>query len=184
MHKLNGVCAIALLAILFSRLPCAAEGALAAGRDQRGEHWLGSSYNRSTVQEARSGAMRECLERGPNCSVAFTFRNTCIAIAFGRLPERRSGYEWVTRSTLVDAQAAVMTSCRNRGGYCELKGSFCDTVDEAQIAAQRRWAEEQAADEARRRRVEAEDAARRATIAAQEAKATAEAELQRDAPPP
>jgi hypothetical protein len=77
-----------------------AEGALAAGRDARGNHWFGVSYNKSSIQEARNGAMQTCLQKGPNCSVAATFRNRCFAIAYGRFPDRRSGYEWVTRATL------------------------------------------------------------------------------------
>jgi hypothetical protein len=123
--------AISLLIVLASTATCCAEAALATGRSQSGGHWFGIGSNHRTLQEARDAAMRQCLMRGPNCSVALTYRRSCFAIVFGRLPDRRSGYEWVTRETLVAARNSVMSNCRARRGVCELKYSSCDNIDEA-----------------------------------------------------
>jgi hypothetical protein len=138
--------AISLLIVVASTATCCAEAALATGRNQSGRHWFGVGSNHRTLQEARDAAMRQCLARGPNCSVVLTYRRKCFAIVFGRLPDRRSGYEWVTRDTLADAQSSVMSNCSARGGACELKYSSCDNIDEAMIEAQRREAARQEAE--------------------------------------
>lgn len=99
---------------------------------------------------------------------------------FGRLPDRRIGYEWTGRSTLDDARNAAISSCRSRGGNCELKYSACDNIDEAAVAAQRRLAEQSAAQAAERQRIAAEAAVTRASQAAAAARAVqAEAEARR-----
>jgi uncharacterized protein DUF4189 len=108
--------------------------------------------------------MHQCLMRGPNCSIAVTYRRKCFAIVFGRSPDRRSGYHWGTRDTLIEAQNAIMSNCRARGGTCELKYSSCDTIDEAMVDAQRREAarqEEARRDAEQRRQREAEESRRR-----------------------
>lgn len=137
------------------------EGALATGRNNAGK-WFGVAANHNTVLDARNAAMGQCTQRGSGCSVVFTFRGTCIAVAFGKLSDGRTGYEWSTRPSLGDAQAAVMSNCQGRGGSCELKYSSCDTIDEAAIAAQQRYAAEQAAEAARQQRAAAEAAAQQA----------------------
>jgi hypothetical protein len=114
--------------------------------------------------------MAQCRVRGEPCSVRATFRRTCIAIVFGRLPDRRIGYEWTGQPTLDGARNAAMSNCRSRGGACELKYNSCDNIDEAAVAAQRRIAEQTAAQEAQRQRIAAEAAAARAAEAEAAAK--------------
>jgi hypothetical protein len=167
----TGIC------LLLTTAHCSAEGAFATGTDHRGRHWAGWTFNRSTVQSARSGAMEGCQQRGPGCSIVATFRNACFVAVYGTT-RGRSGYGWATRGTTVDAQNAALSSCRSSGMIsCEVKASVCDTVDEAAISAQRRMAQEQAAEDARRQRIAEEQAAedaRRQRIAAEQAARDAE----------
>lgn len=167
-------CAIALLAVLVCRA-AHAEGALAIGKDQFGRQWAGWSYNSATLRDARDAAMRGCLQNGSNCNVVATFRGICFALISGRF-RNGGGYGWATRPNESDARNVALSDCRARGGYCEVKASLCDTVDEAAIIAQRNFAQQQAEAESRRRK-EAEEreeaAARQRRFNEQQAEADA-----------
>jgi hypothetical protein len=119
----------ALCALVILEAPAAGVASLATGRDGRGGHWFGVSWNKSTAAEAENGALNTCNQRG-NCDLRLTFTDKCFAIVFGRLPDGRAGYEWLTTTgPVTHAETEVVSRCRNRGGRCELKKSFCDTTN-------------------------------------------------------
>ena len=106
-----------------------ADAALATGQNGRGAHWFGISWNKATPADAQRDALSRCHQRGPSCTIRSSFSNTCMAIVFGRLSDRRSGYEWVISGSIGAAESQVLSNCRQRGAVsCELKKSFCDTT--------------------------------------------------------
>jgi hypothetical protein len=178
MCKLETV-ALAGLIILLSIPHCNAEGALALGKNGTFS-WYGISWNASTLNAARAGALQNCAARGQNCSITETFRMGCLAIVFGRRQDGASWYNWFVRPIGATAQNLALTACRNHGGNCELKGMYCDSVDEAALAAQQATA---AAEQLRQQQLaraelqRAQAAAREAEqrrIAAEQAAAAAE----------
>jgi multidrug efflux pump subunit AcrA (membrane-fusion protein) len=138
---------------------CNAEAAFALGQGSNGAYWWAVAANRQTLPEARAAALQSCLQRGPNCSIATTFRMGCFAIA---APIQGAGFTWATRKTQSEAQQFVLTECQSHGRVCQIKGSSCDAIDEAALAAQRRQAENQAAEQARQQRQAEEQAASQA----------------------
>jgi flagellar biosynthesis GTPase FlhF len=109
-----------------------AEGAFAAGGGP-GRSWWGLSLNKTTGAAAQAVAMKYCRERG-DCMVKMTFRNACFALAYQM---RGTGFWAATRPTVADAQNAAMYFCQSRFGYCEIRRSGCDFVDEQQETARK-----------------------------------------------
>jgi hypothetical protein len=144
---------------LWQAADCLAEGAFALGQRPDGAYWWGIAANRQTLQEARAAALQGCLQRGPNCSITTTFRMGCFALA---APIQGRGFTWATRKTQSEAEQFVLSECQSHGLACQLKGSSCDSIDEAAQAAQRRQAEYLAAEQARQQRLAEQQAAENA----------------------
>lgn len=126
-----------VVAAMLAELPQApvalAEGAFATG-GAPGRSWTALALNRPTIAEARSGAMEACQSHGEYCTVKFTFRNSCFALAY---QTGGPGFSAAARPNLGDAQSAALSMCQSRFGYCEIRRTGCDTIDERQEAARK-----------------------------------------------
>lgn len=125
----NRSLAAALLVALLCTSHAHSEGAIAVGGSSE-RQWVGVTVNRSTVQEARERALRNCGEHGSNCRIQTTFHNTCAAVAWGERdgnPER-SGYATLG-SNIEEARATALSTCYSAGMMrCGIHWNNCDTV--------------------------------------------------------
>jgi hypothetical protein len=120
------ICSVPVVIVLsnFVGWPALAAGALADG--QLGlRRWGGYATNASTYDEAAARALARCNQVGPGCRVVAYFGRQCSAVA---IQIGASGRGWAIRSTLGEAQSAVINRCASYGRPCEVKIATCDTV--------------------------------------------------------
>ena len=88
----------------------------------RGFAW-GIAVNRRSAQEALSAAVGECQSRGGSASDCNRFSDSlatgrCVGMAYGRNPGVDCGSKVWTANSVIGAEFAAMTDCRNDFSVC------------------------------------------------------------------
>jgi hypothetical protein len=128
--------ALVILAVMLNLLkePAAlAEGALATFEAPR-QSATGISFDRQTLEDARATALQMCQSRGLPCTVKFTFRRSCFALAY---QTKGPHFSFSVRPTVGEAASVALSTCQSKVGYCEIRRTGCDTIDERQDAERR-----------------------------------------------
>ena len=119
--RLGAVLAFAV-ALVAGTLPAAAEkcGAIAFAQSTGS---LGWSFNFNTRGEAETSALKECVNRGGNCTVPVWFCNACGAIA--TTSDRGFGSGWGTTRALAEKFALQSCTQNNPGKKCSIQRWVC-----------------------------------------------------------
>jgi Domain of unknown function (DUF4189) len=149
VKQVNCFCRSALitLTMIFNLYPKPglAEGAIALAQPPnivKQGFAFGTSWNYTTVEEARSEALARCRRtddatRRALCKVIRTFHNECVAVAMD--PKNGTpGAGWAVEAAADKAEAAALAECRATAGerrkqFCQISGPVgCDTKSTSQ----------------------------------------------------
>ncbi len=126
--------AVLILGLLLPASDAFAEAAIAVGRSPNGGWAYGTAWNYPTIEEATAHALARCNAGAYDCVIDNQFHKTCFGIA----RSRRGGLLMRSGDTNSGASKAALSACRRElGAPCRISDVICDTVSEAEIAAEK-----------------------------------------------